>query len=108
MVAGVDERTHNVECYNCCNYRHYASQCLDTTAVKNTGVDLLQKGVLLVQSEGTDNVVINKDWILLDTCSTDSVCNNRALVRNICNATPTIVLRFAQTEEALYTTALVT
>ena len=83
LVAGVDGKTHNIECYNCHKFGHYASQCPESPVIKNTGVDLLQKKVLFIQSDTTDDTMISKDWILLDTCSTDNVCNNRQLVKNI-------------------------
>ena len=83
LVAGNDGKIHNVECYNCRSFGHYASQCPEVSMTKNTGVDLLNKGVLFVQPTRADDAIINKDWILLDTCSTDNVCNNKALVSKI-------------------------
>ena len=83
LMAGTDGKAYNVECYNCHNFGHYASQCSEATGSKNTGVDLLQKGALFVQSEGIESVTVNKDCIFLDTCSMDNICNNKALLKNI-------------------------
>ena len=57
-MAGTGGKPYNIECYNCHNFGHYASHYPEALGTKNIGVDLLQKGVLFVQSEGIDSVMI--------------------------------------------------
>ena len=47
---------------------------------RRRGFDMLQFGCVLTQ---TQDRVINPNWILLDTCSTDNVFCNEELVTNI-------------------------
>ena len=47
----------------------------------SSSVHLLQLGVMLTQSNNND--IISSDWILLDTCSTDSVFNNKSFLTKI-------------------------
>ena len=44
-----------------------------------SSIHQLQLGVVLTQA----NNIINPNWILLDTCSTDSVFNNNAFLTNV-------------------------
>jgi len=46
-----------------------------------SSVHLLQLGVMLTQSN--DNDIIDSNWVLLDTCSTDSVFNNNTFLSKI-------------------------
>ena len=50
-----------------------------TNVQSSSSVHQLQLGVMLTQA----NNVINLNWILLDTCSTDSVFNNNAFLTDI-------------------------
>ena len=48
----------------------------------SSSVHLLQLGVMLTQSKD-DSEIISSDWILLDTCSTDSVFNNKSFLTKV-------------------------
>ena len=67
----------DIECYNCNERDHYSDQC--------TKADRRNKNVILAQFILTqqDMEVVNKHWLLLDTCSTVSVCCNSSLITNI-------------------------
>ena len=64
-------------------FGHIAWNCtLDEGPIQGRkGVGMLQKGVSLFQKYNTDEV-ISKTWILLDSCSTDTVFKNPDLVAN--------------------------
>ena len=68
----------------CKQFGHIAWNCtLDEEPVQSRKeVAVLQQGVSLFQKYNTDEV-INKTWILLDSCSTDTVFKNPDLVANI-------------------------
>ena len=69
----------NVQCYLCHLWGHYKSHCPNVTS---KGVNLLQLGFLFAQSTGNQDLV-DKNWVLLDTCSTNNVCCNPKLVDNV-------------------------
>ena len=80
LVLCIDGNMYdNVQCYHCHCWGHYKSQCPKATS---TGVDLLQLGFSFAQSTGKQNLV-DRNWVLLDTCSTDNVCCNPELVDNV-------------------------
>ena len=60
---------------------HYASNCPEA---KKSGANSnsVQFGMFFAQS-GEAHASIDKNWILLDTCSTDSICNNKHMVKNV-------------------------
>ena len=76
-VAGRDDKVYShVNCHNCNEPGHYSNQCPKA-----------KKNVTFVQFSLTQKKLelINKNWILLDTCSTVSVFCNASLVNNIRN-----------------------
>ena len=84
LVAGVDGRTCNVLCFGCQEWGHYANQCPKARDTNNyssgrQGIDLLQYGYNFNQSDGG----IPREWVLLDTCSTNNVFNNCSLLGDI-------------------------
>ena len=79
LVPGKDGKVHEViQCHNCHNMGHYANQCTK------------KKKVTLAQFTLTQNKLelINRDWVLLDTCSTVSVFCNSNLVHDIQQCDP--------------------
>ena len=66
----------HIKCHNCGKKGHYATQCPKEKQAKRAQ---FTQFVLTQQ----DHELINKSWILLDTCSTVSVCCNKSLVSNI-------------------------
>ena len=79
-VAGRDGKVYShVKCHNCNEPGHYSNQC-----------PKVKKNVTFVQFSLTQKKLelINKNWILLDTCSTVSVFCNANLVNNIENCSP--------------------
>ena len=58
-----------IDCYECQCYEHFSDQCPDKQQLE---INLAIIGVMLMQNCD----VINKTWILLNTCSTDSVTKN--------------------------------
>ena len=75
LVPGTDGRTCNVQCYACQAWGHYADHC-----PTNQATVLMQLGYNFNQSE---NGGIPKEWVLLDSCSTDSIFNNCGLLGDI-------------------------
>ena len=74
-VAGCNNIMHGgVRCYSCQRHGHYSDQCQN-----QAGVILTQIGVKLKQR----STRIKNMWVLLDTCATNSVSNNTALVTDI-------------------------
>ena len=76
-VQGTDGRSlPEIKCFNCNNRGHYSGQCPESD--RRQGAGFMQLGTNLVQSEPDQNSQegfspINRDWILLDTCSTHNV-----------------------------------
>ena len=81
LIPGTDGRTFNVLCYRCNKWGHYASSCNEPDT--RVGFSSLQHGFILAQSEQAPTSIIPKDWILLDSCSTDCVFNDHSLLSNI-------------------------
>jgi len=74
-IPGVDGVVHDrIKCYHCQRTKHYSSQCPD-----NNGADKPKVGHVLNQNKNT----IKKSWVLIDSCSTHSMSNNRTLVKNL-------------------------
>ena len=86
LVPGLDGRTCNVLCFRCCTWGHYADQCSgvgdnnDSSTGGNTGTGMVQYGYGFNQSPKNG---IPREWILLDSCSTDNVFNNCRLLNQI-------------------------
>ena len=85
-VPGTDGRLlPNIKCYNCQAKGHYAGQCPFQDARQGmNGSSFIQYGFCHTQSckdvaESSSNV-IDKNWLLLDTCSTHNVCANVDLI----------------------------
>ena len=79
-VPGNDSRVYpHITCRNCNKPGHYANQCPN----KSQPVTLAHFSLSQKQLE-----VIDKNWLLLDTCSTVSVCCNSTLVSDIQNSAP--------------------
>ena len=80
LVPGRDGRVHEgIVCHNCHKEGHYANQCPHS-----------KKKVTLAHFTLAQHKLelINKNWILLDTCSTVSVFCNSSLVHNIQTCKP--------------------
>ena len=82
LAPETDGQTHDVKCFNCNKRGHYTSNCPES----RVGVSNLQYGNMLTQVQGQEGL-IPSDWVLLDTCSTDNVVNNEALMesKHSCN-----------------------
>ena len=78
LVARRDGKVHpKIVCHNCGKTGHYANQCTKNK-VQFAHFVLAQSKLQL----------INNNWILLNTCSTISVCCNENLVHHIRNCAP--------------------
>ena len=84
LIPGNDGQTHNVRCFNCNKWGHYASIC--TEPQRRTGFSSLIYGSILTQER--TRTTIPHDWVLLDSCSTDCVFKNPNLVSSITKCTP--------------------
>jgi hypothetical protein len=91
-----------VKCYNCQKKAYYARDCPDKKADGKGG-----KGIVLMvgdDASGEDNESssdcedfsfhqskdsVNKNWILLDNCSTTDIVCNKKLLSNIRNSNTT-------------------
>ena len=72
-VPGRNKILHKeIRCYSCQRNGHYSDQCPN-----QTGTNLTQVVVILT------NIceAIKNTWVLLDTCSTNSVSNSTKLVK---------------------------
>ena len=78
LVAGVDGRTCNVLCFNCHTWGHYADHCPNASGNRQ-GTNLIQYGYNFTQGDSG----IPREWLLLDTCSTDNVFNNCRFLKDI-------------------------
>ena len=90
-VAGRDGNIVDRQCYKCHAYGHISSQCPQTNV--NSNVQALQFGISLTQTHDSSNSFIDPSWILLDTCSTDSVFANLSMVTNHRNCRNDEILR---------------
>ena len=72
----------SIICHNCSTPGHYANQCSHPDRRSNRNVTLAQFTLTQQSLE-----IINRNWLLLDTCSTVSVCCNKALVHDITTVT---------------------
>ena len=79
-VAGTDGNIINALCYNCNTPGHLSYNCPEPST--RDGVGMLQVGFSLAQSSSSQEV-INPNWILLDTCSTDNVFRNKKFLTNV-------------------------
>ena len=83
LVPGVDGRNNNVLCFGCQTWGHYADNCPNSQANSSDssrqGTNLMQYGYGLHQ--GSDG--IPSEWILLDSCSTNTVFNNCSFLQSI-------------------------
>ena len=87
VTPGRNGETHEtVRCYGCRGMGHFAGQC-----PRQNGVNLAQIGVMLAQKHNE----IKNSWVLLDTCSTNSVSNDTSMVTNIVNCDKKNVLTLA-------------
>jgi hypothetical protein len=96
-TPGTNNITHeHVKCYNCHLYGHYSSNCptaaqeevqmLQTTtthAEQDVTEPLNSESAFSLAQAATGHNIIPNDWILLDSQSTVSVFNNRALLTDI-------------------------
>ena len=89
-VPGTDGAMVHRQCYKCFKWGHLANKCSNSPA---QNVQALQVGISLVQATPSKKSVISSTWILLDTCSTDSVMNNIEFVSNVRNCSSEEVLR---------------
>jgi len=87
VVAGNDGRTDTSQlCYNCQAVGHMSYTCPEEDRRVNggnQGAGMLQMGMSFTQSKTHHSEVIDKSWVLLDTCSTDNVCCNREYVTDV-------------------------
>ena len=75
ITPGNDGRSFpEVRCYCCQETEHYAGNCPSSTANTRTAIQSLQMGLTMTQTtkEAPTTNIINRNWILLDTCSTIS------------------------------------
>lgn len=82
MVCGTDGRTINALCYKCGQYGHVSYNCPEEDRRINDGTGFMQFGVSLTKDSNSSHL-ISRDWLLLDTCSTDNVIYNTSMVANI-------------------------
>ena len=78
-MPGRDGRTCSVLCYGCQAWGHYSDQCPAANTTGTSGTGLAQFGIVL--NQGSEH--IPSDWILLDTCSTNSVFSNSKFLKEI-------------------------
>ena len=80
-VDGKDGRFfERMLCYSCQTYGHYAGNCNEPNI---RGTTLVYEGFVMTQMVCKKHSYINKEWILLDTQSTESVFNNKKFFTNI-------------------------
>lgn len=73
LVPGTDGVTHpGITCYGCNKTGNYSGQFTEKNGTKRRGNMLAQ-----------NRTVINNNWLLLDTCSTNTVTNKFFFVKNL-------------------------
>ena len=77
-VPGTDGKIHNITCHSCNQVGHYANKCPNKRHTTLAHFTLTQQKL----------EIINKNWLLLDSCSTISVICNPALVHSIVPCEP--------------------
>ena len=82
LIPGSDGETKPVQCYNCKEWGLFSYNCPSSTASKQG-----KNGTSLMQHSTSPASMIPKNWVLLDTCSTTSVSNNKYLLKNLKNVT---------------------
>ena len=80
LIPGSDGRTFNIKCYNCENFGHYASNCPEPS--RRTGYSSVHVGFILLQ-QTQDQATIPHNWVLLDSCSTDSVFRDQTIISDL-------------------------
>ena len=74
LIPGKDGKVHeDIQCHNCHQMGHYSNQCPHKKKIALAHFTLAQNEL----------EVIDKNWVLLDTCSTVSVFCNSELVHDI-------------------------
>ena len=76
LILGTGGRTHNIECFNCHKIWHYVVHCSETS---RKGIGILHVRLLFTQSADSE-CIIDRNWLLLDICSTHNICNNSNMV----------------------------
>ena len=89
LVGGTDGRIVDRLCYRCNQRGHIATFCPQSQEGQS-GIGVLQV-VLTQHKEG----LISCLWVLLDTCSTESVCKNAKYVSNLTKCGADEVLHIA-------------
>ena len=78
MVPGRDGTTLDVQCYRCRGWGQIAPNCPNATTMgSNFSMQRMQF------AQNSESTGIERSWILLDTCSTNSTDNNVIHVTNI-------------------------
>ena len=88
LIPGRDGTTVNFQCYRCQDFGHLAnnypsSETRSRGSTPRSAVGLVQVRLNFAQADN----MIPKSWILLDTCSTSSCCNNLALLSGLKDCT---------------------
>ena len=78
MVPGVDGTTMDLRCFRCQEWGHIAPNCPNATQI---GSNFLMQRMQFTQNG--QSAGIERSWILLDTCSTNSTSNDARHVTNI-------------------------
>ena len=78
MVPGADGTTLDLQCYRCQEWGHISPNCQNAPPIGN---NLLMQRMQFTQ--GGESTGIEKSWVLLDTCSTNSTSNDAMHVTNI-------------------------
>ena len=86
-VPGTDSVLHaHIRCFTCQQFGHHASCCPVADDNNRRGATALMRGTSLA-TDSSYYPVIEEHRLLLDSCSTDNVCRNLQLLKNIENVT---------------------